>query len=254
MSTVSLIPANQAPPPPTWPPNLKVGILNPVYPLTDCRWAISLPRILQNCPPNSVMLSDWRYGVGTSREALVHSAISGIPDLTHILFLDADTLPEDGAILRLFLDLQEHPEIQMISGIYFNSLLTGLAAWVNEQALKTQDLVGRENPLIECQKTGMGCFVMKADIIRELDKKNVERPFFYYKLDARQNQMMSEDFFFFQKVKENLGFSPWIDLRCRCMHLKNLAISPEGQVQGGVPNCPPGQHWDPAKNQCVANT
>lgn len=200
------------------------------------------------------MLSDWRYGVGTSREALVHSAVSGIQDLTHILFLDADTLPDDGAILRLFTDMAEHPEIQMISGIYFNSLLTGLAAWVNEQPLRLQDLVGRENPLMECQKVGMGCFVMKADIIREMDKKNVERPFFYYMLNAKNNQMMSEDFYFFIKVKEALGFSPWVDLRCRCMHLKTLAVSPEGQVQGGIPQCPPNQHYDPVQNKCIPNT
>lgn len=205
---------------------------------------MALPRILQNCPP-ATMLSDWRYGVGTSREALVHSAMTAFPDLTHILFLDADTIPDDNAIRLLF-----EADKDMIAGIYYNSLFTGMAAWVNEQALKIQDFAGRENPVMECQKTGMGLFLMKADIIRQLDAKNVDRPYFYYKLDARANQMLSEDFFFFQKVKEHLGISPHIHLRARCQHIKSVLIAPEGMILGGLPSCPPGSHWSPTLNRC----
>lgn len=193
------------------------------------------------------MLSDWRYGVGTSREALLHSALSSPeigPKLTHILFLDSDTIPDDGAIFKLF-----EADKDIVAGIYFNSLLTGLAAWIDEQALRIENLRGRENPLIQCQKVGMGLCLFKASVFRFLEEKQEERPYFYYKLDARANSMLSEDFYFFQKCLK-YGIKPWIHLGARCLHLKTVGITPEGSVAGPAPVCPNGQRWNPITNRC----
>lgn len=251
MSALTLLDPSKVPPPgspggpPKWPEGIKLAILTPIYPLVDCRWALAFPKFLQQIPPNSFHFADWRYGVGESREALLHTAMVSVPDLTHILFLDGDVIPDDTAVFNLF----QHPEVDIVAGIYFNSLLTGMAAWKNEQALKLQDLVGRENPLLEVDKVGIGLCLFKASVFRFLDEKQEERPFFFYKLDARANQMMSEDFYFFKKL-EKYGIKPHIDLRARCMHLKTVGLLPEGAVSGGLPTCPPGQHWEPLRNRC----
>lgn len=251
MSALTLLDPSKVPPagspggPPKWPDGIKLAVLTPIYPLVDCRWALSFPKFLQQIPPNSFHFADWRYGVGESREALLHTAMSSVPDLTHILFLDGDVIPDDGAVFKLF----EHDK-DIVAGIYFNSLLTGLAAWKNEQALKIQDHTGRENPLMEVDKVGIGLCLFKADVFRKMDKEGEERPFFYYKLDARANQMMSEDFYLFQKLAK-YGIKPHIDLRARCAHLKSALILPEGAVAGGIPGCPAGNHWDPMTQKCV---
>lgn len=254
MSAISLLkPGDPAiPPPRVWDPSIRLAILTPIYPLTDCRWTLSLPGILQNVPPGSVHLADWRYGVGESRESLLHTAMTSRPDLTHILFLDGDVIPDNNAVFFLFESMQK-TNVDIIAGIYFNSLLTGLAAWKNEQALRLQDLVGRENPVMECDKVGIGLCLFKADVFRKMDQAGEERPFFYYKLDARNNQMQSEDFYLFSKLAK-YGIKPHIDLRARCSHLKTVALMPEGAVSGGIPQCPAGEHFDPLQNRCVPNT
>lgn len=250
MSALTLLDASKGPAPPKWPDNIKLAVLTPAYPLVDVRVHLSLPKFLQQIPPNSFHFADWRYGVGESREALLHTAMSSVPDLTHILFLDSDIIADDGAVFKLFESMTNNPNIDIVGGIYFNSLLSGLAAWKNEIALRVQDLVGRENPLMEVDKVGIGLTLFKVDVFRRMDKENEERPFFYYKLDAKNNSMMSEDFYFFQKALK-YGIKPWIDLRVRGAHMKTVMLLPEGTVAGGLPGCPPGQHWDPAQNRCV---
>lgn len=251
MSAISLLPPGDPniPPPKTWDPRIRLAILTPIYPLTDCRWTLSLPGILQHVPPGSVHMADWRYGVGEARESLLHTAMVSRPDLTHILFLDGDVIPDQDSIWYLF----QHPEVDIVAGIYFNSLLTGLAAWKNENALRLQDHVGRENPLLQVDKVGMGLCLLKMDVFRKMEAEKEERPYFYYKLDARNNQMQSEDFYFFQKCAK-YGIKPHVDFRSRAVHLKTVALTPEGAAGGGLPSCPQGQHYDPLQNRCVPDS
>lgn len=238
------------PPAKTWDPNIRLAILTPIYPLTDCRWTLSLPGILQHVPPGSVHMADWRYGVGEARESLLHTALVSRPDLTHILYLDGDIIPDQDSIWYMF----QHPNVDIVSGIYFNSLLTGLAAWTETgQAVRVQDHVGRENPLMPVAKTGMGICLIKKEVFMKMEEAKEPRPFFYYMLDARNNQMQSEDFYFFAKAAK-YGYKPHIDFRARAIHLKMVSLTPEGMAGGGIPQCPPGQHYDPLMNRCVSDS
>lgn len=253
MSAISMLPPGDPniPPPKKWDPSIRLSILTPIYPLTDCRWTLSLPGILQHVPPGSTHLADWRYGVAEARESLLHTAMVSRPDLTHILFLDGDVIPDQDSIWYLF----QHPEVDIVSGIYFNSLLTGLAAWRegDGQAVKVQEHIGRENPLMRVQKVGMGLCLIKIDVFKKMEEAKEPRPFFYYMLDARNNQMQSEDFYFFSKcLKYNI--QPHIDFRARATHLKMVSLTPEGAAGGGIPQCKPGEHYDPLMNRCVPDS
>ena len=193
-------------------PQHKVAICIPTMITVDARWALSLPKMLGTAPPNSTFFAEWRYGVAETRESLYHTAMKSIPDLTHIFFYDSDVIPmTDFPIQTLLQDNK-----QIVSGVYWNSLYTGVAAWKDEKPL---DLgAPRNDPLIECDKTGMGCCLISIDVFKTLIENNEERPFFKYIIDTKTDTLMSEDFKFYQTVAK-YGIKPWLDTRVQCGHL-----------------------------------
>jgi hypothetical protein len=195
-------------------------------PMLDVRWAMGFPTFLSTCPAGSVYFADWRYGVGESREALYHTAINGVPDITHMLFLDADIIPNANVVKLLLEDNKP-----VVSAIYFNSLLTGLNAWKEEKALDPK--MAYTDPLVEVDKVGMGCCLMNKKVFDVLAEET--RPLFFYKIDTITNQMLSEDFWFFKEKLLKYGIKPWVDLRAQCVHLKSFGVNPDGSIGAQAP-------------------
>lgn len=216
-------PAPQPQQPFVYPPSIKVAICIPAQQQVDIRWAFTLPKIFQQVPPNSQVFTDWRYGLAETRETLFHTAIKSLPDLTHILWVDTDTIPNDNVIPQLILDNKP-----IISAIYFNSLFTGINAWKDEKPLDLKNPVLQKDPIVEVDKIGMGICVMQKNVYDALVDE--EKPLFYYKVDIGTQQLLSEDFYFFQKAAKH-GIKPWVDVRCQALHIKNCAINPDGSIQ-----------------------
>jgi hypothetical protein len=208
----------------------------------DARWALSLPKMLGTAPPNSTFFAEWRYGVAETRESLYHTAMKSIPDLTHIFYYDADIVPITEFPIQTL--LQDNKQI--VSGIYWNSLYTGVAAWKDEKPLNLG--APRNDPLIECDKIGFGCTLISVDVFKTLIEHDEERPFFKYIIDTKTGTLMSEDFAMLAKCAK-YGIKPWVDTRVQCMHLKGLAIMPNGQVQidANPPPAPPAPPAAPPK-------
>ena len=176
---------------------------------------------MQMVPPNSTFMYANRYGVAETREDLINQFLNA-PDFTHLLFVDTDVIPmENHAVTTLLND-----NLPVVSGIYFNSLYTGLAAWITEKPLTWQGIQGLPNPLIEVDKCGAGFLLMKRDVFKLLVSE--ERPWFYYKMSG--GDMMSEDFYFFYSKLLKVGIKPFIDTRVRCQHLKTCLVNPDGQI------------------------
>ena len=174
----------------------------------------------------TTFFGDWHYGVAESREFLYDTAIRSVPDLTHLVFLDSDILPAPNVMKLLIEDNKP-----IVSGIYFNSLLTGLNAWKDEKALDMK--TAYPDPVVEVDKVGMGICLMKKQIFDVL--KEEPRPLFFYKIDTMNAKMLSEDFVFFEKLKK-YGIKPFVDLRAQCLHIKSFPVNPDGSI--GQPQQP----------------
>ncbi len=235
----------------------KLAVLIAANPSTDIRWTVQFPNILGQCPPGSVYLSNWIYGVDMSREMLTANA-KALPDATHYMFLDTDIVPAPGAIAKLI-----QANLPVVSGAYYNSFLNGLAAWKDEKALRvapvpkldekgqvvklpngapmaeedkfidviTQRPIG---PLVECDKVGLGLCLIQKQVFDTLEEEG--RPFFYYQVDSLQKTMISEDFWFFKHRLSKLGIKPWVHLGAQALHLKALLVNWDGQIVSPDPN------------------
>ena len=255
MSNNELVPVSTSgvnlppPPPPPAPdvpiygsitpgPAVKIVLLVPTNINVDIRWAISFQQLLSQLPPGSSYMMDYRYGLGETREALVTQALATIPDLTHILFVDSDvivTAPNPIATL-----LSNNKPI--VTGVYFNSLMTGAAAW---KSIPNPDQNTKEQmPVIEapipvkdqtvavheCDKIGFGFVLIQKQVFDQLIEKKAPRPWFYYTVDGQNRKMQSEDFYFLDTCREYLGIKPFVDLRVTCGHIKSVMIMHDGSI------------------------
>jgi len=186
------------------------------------RWAFQLWNLQRQSPPNTEFIPVGQYGVDQSRQRAANMFMGMPADFTHLLFLDSDIIPSDFAITNL---LQDNKDI--VSGIYANSLHTGLAAWINEQPLQLPQLVqtNKVDPLVEVDKVGMGLCLIKREVFKRL--VSVDQPWFYYKVDEIGPH--SEDFYFFSLLKR-IGVKVYIDIRVQGLHMKPSVVAPSGQV------------------------
>jgi hypothetical protein len=203
--------------------NSKVIIGIPAQEKVDFRWATAFPKILNQggYPIKCDFIPAAQYGVAETRQKIVNQFMQ-IPGATHLLFLDTDIIPSDFALTTL---LQADKDI--VSGCYYNSLYTGLAAWVGEQALDI-NLLRQQNPqdpLIQVDKVGLGLCLMKRDLFRKLQP--MEQPWFYYRVN--EGGPHSEDFYFLQLCLR-AGVKPFIDLRVHGLHLKAAVVNPDKSI------------------------
>ena len=214
----------------TKPISLLIGL--PVQAQSDTEWCLNYAHnILQKqLPPNSQISVENRYGIAQSREAIINNFIKS--NCTHLLFLDSDIIPmENHGITTLINDTLLDPKVYMVSGCYYNSLYTGLAAWRDSIPLNFKDpnsiINTTKDPLVEVDLTGMGYYIIKRelfDLIEDLD-----RPLFFYKVNEG-NHMQSEDFYFQKRLSGKYGIKPYVDSRVKALHVKRCKIAPDGAV------------------------
>jgi len=213
------------------PVNLIIGI--PTHQSVDIEWSNYyshnlLPKMV---PPNTGVILENRYGVAQSRETIANTFMRN-PNATHLLFYDTDIIPNDShAITTLINDTMLDQSKYIVSGCYYNSLYTGLNAWINEVAINPKDPNSIFNtspdPLIPVDKIGMGICMIRKDLFRLLVME--ERPLFFYKIQEG-NVMQSEDFVFFDKLAK-YGIRPYIDTRVKCDHIKRCKVGFDGSIK-----------------------
>ncbi len=208
-------------------PQAKICMLIPTGLTCDVRWGFMFPQLLSDLPPGSNYFADYRYGLAETREALVTQALTTVPDISHILFVDNDCIPLTPNPIKTLLS-DDKP---IITGAYFNSLFTGLAAWKNEAAIQIK--TPNQPFLQECDKTGFGFTLIKREVFDAM--KDEQRPWFYYTVDAGIMKMQSEDFYFIDKAKK-YGYKPWVDLRVQLGHIKTVVINADGTINGPPPH------------------
>src|SRR5262245_37360185 len=152
-----------------------------------------------------------------------------IQDATHILFWDTDTIVplsvDQGKPVWLSMLEHNHP---IVSGIYLNSLRTGINAWIGGRPVT----LGSPLPTMEAEDVGFGFVMIYRGVIQQLIDRNVPKPWFYYRSSANPAEMLSEDFYFLRLVHRELGIRPKVDTRIRCIHLKTYGYNTDGTIAG----------------------
>jgi len=195
----------------------------------DLRWATNgLYKILGQAPPGTGFLSDWRYGIAETREQLVNMALAATPVpgqipgvVSHILFLDSDVIPLTESIVNQMVATN----LPILSGIYYNTLYTGLAAWAGPQHQPIT--LQQPSDLVECDDVGFGFCMIKREVFEALQKNNESLPWFHYAASA--NKFQSEDFYFLEKAKK-YGYKPVVDMRLRAGHLRKMIMNVDGSA------------------------
>lgn len=212
---------------PSKPIQLMVGI--PVQSTTDIEWTMQYGSklLMQMVPPNTLILPEARYGIGYSRESIINNFIAN-PTTTHLLFLDTDILPiETHGIKTLIDDTLVDPSKYIVSGCYYNSLISGINAWKSEVPLKYNDIKNNQNPLVEVDKVGMGYCLLRKELFHILNME--QRPLFNYKI-MEGNVMESEDFTFLKMLAAKYNIKPYIDVRVTAQHIKRCKLNIDGSV------------------------
>lgn len=206
------------------PVRLLVGI--PATPLSDWRWSFWFSQFRVEWP-TAMIAADNKYGIAQSREALLNQ-FNAIPDATHLLFIDTDIIAPPYAVYTLLSAMAADPNVEIISGVYFNSLFTGLSAWIDEKPMveamfNPQNNNG--NPVWKVDKCGFGFTLISKELMKKL--LVVDKPLFYYKVS--DGALHSEDFYF-AAILKRMGIGIYVDSRVRCGHLKTMVIQPNGQA------------------------
>ena len=107
----------------------------------------------------------------------------------------------------------------MVSGIYANSLGTGLNAWnADNKSLRLGDL---ETEITTVHKIGLGACMIRREVFEELAQK-VSRPWFQFIVDDKH--LTAEDFYFCHLAR-TVGFHPVIDRRISLLHIKAMQVN-----------------------------
>lgn len=198
------------------PKPVHIFVAIPTIHLVDIRWAFNTHVMLDRTPVPTTYAAEWRWGVAEAREKMVEAAMA-IPTVTHIMFLDSDVVPPVDAISQLLAD--DRP---IVSGLYFNSLNTGVAAWVQGKT------IGLNQPadVVQVDAVGLGCCLIRREVFEAIKK----RPMFYMTVLGGEKAVQGEDFYFFSRTAE-VGYKPFVDMRIKSLHIKNLQLDHGGNVK-----------------------
>jgi len=191
--------------------NFKLAICIPFVGKPSLRWALSL-RLLKLPPHIFIIIST--YNIAQSREELVLDALD--MDCSHILFIDMDTQPEQpDAVYRALND--KYP---FVCGSYW--LKKG--HWCG--AVRVKDgYIPLKPPTsglpILVDYTGLGFSLIDIRIFKML-----KRPWFVFQRELDRELppvfttglLQSEDAYFCNRTKTELGIKPLIDPRIRLLH------------------------------------
>jgi hypothetical protein len=186
-------------------------------------WQNSLLKLMSQAPPGTQYIMSSRYGVAESREEIVNQALVMPPvqgmgnKVTHIFFLDTDVIPLQDNIINKMLS----HKLPIVSGTYWNSLHTGINAWVDHQPVP----LPQPQPLVEVDDIGFGCALIRRDVFETLRDHNEPLPWFHYA--ASMNKQQSEDFYFLEKCAK-YGIKPVLDTDITCGHIRTMMMNVNG--------------------------
>lgn len=168
--------------------------------------------------PTKVALSHWSLifppNQGTLRMAAIGAevgaayshAIEGIlahPELStweYVLTIEHDNIPPGDGVLRLIAQMEAHPELSCIGGLYWTKGEAGVPQiWGDpkDPVLNYRPQVPRVNELQECCGTGMGFNLWRLDMFKDT---RLRRPWFV--TQASMDGVGTQDLYFWTDARK----------------------------------------------------
>jgi len=196
-------------------------------------WALRFRQL--EIPPHIYMFNK-NQPYDTAREICVRGLME--KDVKYIFSLDTDVLIPLNAIPAL-IQFSEQFNLPVISGLYWAKKKEKTpmpAAWnkIDENRETGDYKFGsvdikphlEKRTIVPVDVCGTGCMLIKTEILKKLDKKNPDLPFFAWGLGRQKLQLpggkpipkVSEDFYFCLRLQEELGIKPHIATAVMCDH------------------------------------
>lgn len=134
-------------------------------------------------PPNNGVYRMLAVGceVGEAYSTCIEQILAH-PDLStweYVLFMEHDNCPPGDGVLKLIQDLEEHPELDAVGGLYFTKGPGGVPQiWGDVRDPQTNYRPQPPDPnggLVECCGTGMGFTLFRLSLFKD---KRLRRPWF----------------------------------------------------------------------------
>ena len=151
--------------------------------------------------------------VDNARNEIVKAFLES--DCTHLLFVDADTIPPLDAIEKLL--AHNLPIVSALTPII--EMTKDGAPWKKYNCVDTDDKHMRPNTgLRECKGAGTSCLLIRRDVLEQL-----EMPYFRFKYqdDTGKQVFVSEDIHFIINCLSK-GIKTMADTSIICQHYKNF--------------------------------
>jgi GT2 family glycosyltransferase len=163
--------------------------------------------------------------IDLARDTLVHRMQESSAE--YLFFLDSDVILPPNTVNQLISHNQD-----IISGVYHVRHDPITPAMWKESA----DVPGHYNPIvgynegtiIDVDAIGMGCCLIHRRVFDKL-----EEPYFKWTMDARQENGVSEDFYFCEQARKT-GFHIYVDTSIQCTHIANANVTKAGLVFGDM--------------------
>ncbi len=130
-------------------------------------------------------------------------AVLGHPELSqweYFLSIEHDNIPPNDGILKLIEDLEAHPELACVSGLYWCKGVGGVPQiWGDpkDPVVNFRPQVPVPGKLMECVGTGMGFALWRISMFRD---KRLPRPFF--KTQASKDGVGTQDLAFWSSARK----------------------------------------------------
>jgi hypothetical protein len=174
-------------------------------------------------PPNNGVARLLAVGmeVGEAYSTAIEQVLAH-PELSkweYILTIEHDNMPPADGVLQLLEEMEEHPELDAISGLYWTKGQGGQGCGVPQIWGDIKDPVLNFRPqlpdsaggLVECAGIGMGFALWRLKIFKD---KKLRRPWF---VTQKKDGIATQDLYFAQDARKH-GYRFAVLCRCKVGH------------------------------------
>lgn len=169
-------------------------------------------------PPNNGVIRILAQGmeVGDAYSSAIEQVLAH-PDLSqweYLLTLEHDNVVPSDGVLKLLEQMETHPELSWISGLYFLKGEAGVAQIWGDPAdpvVNFRPQMPRENQLVECCGTGMGFALWRMKMFKD---PKLRKPWFH---TQKENGLATQDLYFASDARKH-GYRCAVDCSIRVGH------------------------------------